>query len=160
MESGLPRQKCGFCFPRAGRCPVANSGGGGGSGYLYGDTEKRICLVRSTFIRSNTQFPGTSQTPFLLKIQRSAKQGREMGAILHNTISNSFNDNILSYLPAIYFIIIIFFSSLALLIFFFFLILSVYFRCRFIRCTVKCHLALQNCHHRHFMNGIIHRQTI
>lgn len=44
-----------------------------------------------------------SQACFLLRIQRSAKQGQEMGAIPHNTISNSFNDNILSYLPAIFF---------------------------------------------------------
>lgn len=40
------------------------------------------------------------------------------------------------------------------------LFLSVYFCCRFIRCTFKCHLALQSCHHQLFMNGIIHWQTI
>lgn len=78
-----------------------------------------------------------------------------MGAMLLNTIPNSFNDNGLSYLP-VGLLKFFSFSSLPLLIFFPPLILSVYFCCRFIRYTVKCHLALQNCHRQHFMNGIIH----
>lgn len=45
-----------------------------------------------------------------------------MGEILHNTISNTLNDNILSYLPVkflFFSLLFFFFSALALLIFFF-----------------------------------------
>lgn len=154
MESGLPFHKCRFCSPRERRCRFDPSGGPGGRGYLHRHTDRRIRAVHSEFLRTNSNFPAISQVPFLQRIQRPAKQGQEMGAILHNTVSNRFNDSIHSYLS----VIDIFLSSLALLIFF--LILSVYFCCRFIRCAVKCHLAVQNCHRQHFMNGIIHWQTI
>lgn len=103
MEPGLPFHKCEFCFPREWGYPLANSGRRSGSGYLHRDTEGWICAVHSKFIWPNPEFPDISQACFLLRIQRSAKQGWEMGAILHNTISNSFNDNILSYLPVIFF---------------------------------------------------------
>lgn len=66
-----------------------------------GDTcmERWICTVYSKFVLPNAEHPDISPALFLLRIQRSGKQGREMGAMLLNIIPNSFNDNGLSYLP-------------------------------------------------------------
>lgn len=158
MESGLPFHKCKFCFPRAWWCSLSNPGGASGWGYLHGEMDlhrsQQVCLTKY-------RVPRHQPSPVSSEIQRSwefkGHANREgNGSNGAQTVLMTMSFHICQWVFLLFFL----FSSLPLLIFFLPLILSVYFCCRFIRCTVKCHLALQNCHRQQFMNGIIHWQTI